>query len=181
MINKRSTLGDTELERRFVASATEAGAVVHEVGSGADFASFIAGLGAGETPVLSPTFVDFWPDLAAALGDDVAIATNDRWLHADAPLGIVAGACGISETGSVLVDESLVADRVVSMLTKRTVALVPRRQLLADLDAAASLIADAARQGSFLSLITGPSRTADIERSMTIGVQGPGELHVVLA
>ena len=39
---------------------------------------------------------------------------------------------------------------------------------------------EAGEPRQYLSIITGPSRTADIERSLTIGVQGPSELHVVL-
>lgn len=180
MINNQSTPGATESERRFVARATEAGTIVHAVRSHADFVSLISGIGNGAIPILSPAFVESWPDLVVSLGSDVEVATSDPWRHADAPLGIVAGSYGVCETGSVLVDESRMADRVVSMFTKCTVQVVPRQLLFDSLDAAASLIAEAARRGSFLSLITGPSRTADIERSMTIGVQGPSDLHVVL-
>ncbi|MDQ4044385.1 MAG: lactate utilization protein, partial [Chloroflexota bacterium] len=42
-----------------------------------------------------------------------------------------------------------------------------------------TLAAVASEHGSYATLVTGPSRTADIERQLTVGVQGPARLHVV--
>ncbi len=100
---------------------------------------------------------------------------------ADADIGVVAGELAVAESGSVLVAEHALGDRVVSMLSRRLVVVVPREAVAAALeDAAAWLAAHAGGTAWFASLMTGPSRTADIERSLTIGVQGPDEVDVVL-
>ena len=57
-----------------------------------------------------------------------------------------------------------------------------RADILPDLPSAAPFLREQQTQGraSYVSFITGPSRTADIERVSAIGVHGPLELHIVL-
>lgn len=65
-------------------------------------------------------------------------------------------------------------------MTNKLIVLCPLDQLLPSLDDAAKLLRNIASDGtSYATLVSGPSRTADIERQLTIGVQGPGELHVI--
>ena len=98
---------------------------------------------------------------------------------ADAAVGIVRGVLAVAETGSVLLVEPDLSDRCVSMLSHALIQVVDRSQVVASLDAVAEVLA-AAGPPAYASLVTGPSRTADIERSLTIGVQGPREVHVVV-
>lgn len=98
----------------------------------------------------------------------------------DASLGISVARLAIAETGSVLLVEPDVADRSVSLMTQRLVVLCSERDLVRSLDDAASVLREIAASGrSYSTFVTGPSRTADIERELAVGVQGPGELHVV--
>lgn len=107
-------------------------------------------------------------------GDDPAAAV------ADVPVGLVVGELAVAETGSVLVSEHELGDRVVTMLCQRLVQVIPV-QLIADrLEAVADWLAPRGGTPGFASLMTGPSRTADIERSLTIGVQGPDTVDVVV-
>lgn len=65
-------------------------------------------------------------------------------------------------------------------MTDKLMVLCPLDQLLPSLDDAAKLLRNIASDAnSYATLVSGPSRTADIERQLTIGVQGPGELHVI--
>lgn len=96
----------------------------------------------------------------------------------DAPLGLSIARLAIAETGSVLLSEPSLEDRAVGMLTLAQVTLCPTAALVASLDDAAPLIRrlSMAKGGAFTTLVTGPSRTADIERVLTVGVQGPGKV-----
>ena len=103
---------------------------------------------------------------------------------ADAPAGLSGAELAIAETGSVLLAENSLEARVVSMLTLTHFVLVRESKLVPMLDDAAVILQRLTRIGSdqrhYVSFVTGPSRTADIERTLTIGVQGPKALCVVL-
>jgi L-lactate dehydrogenase complex protein LldG len=66
-------------------------------------------------------------------------------------------------------------------MTETHIVVCREDALVGSLDDAAATLADIAKEhGSYATLVTGPSRTADIERQLTIGVQGPAQLHVIL-
>ena len=86
----------------------------------------------------------------------------------------------VAETGSVAVSWPR-DERGRALLAERLVLLVPKDQLVPTLDEALTRIDALVRAGrAYVTLMTGPSRTADIERALTVGVHGPRELHVVL-
>jgi L-lactate dehydrogenase complex protein LldG len=96
----------------------------------------------------------------------------------DAPLGLSMGRLAVAETGSVLLSEPTLEDRSVGMLTLAQATICPSVALVASLDDAAPVLRELAlaKGGAFSTLVTGPSRTADIERVLTVGVQGPGKV-----
>lgn len=102
---------------------------------------------------------------------------------ADAPAGLSAAELAIAETGSVMLAENSLAGRLVSMLTLTHFVLVDAQDLFPMLDTAGERLAQCTRPGPeqrrYVSLVTGPSRTADIERTLTIGVQGPKAICVL--
>jgi L-lactate dehydrogenase complex protein LldG len=103
---------------------------------------------------------------------------------ADAPAGLSGAELAIAETGSVLLAENALEARVVGMLTLTHFVLVREGKLVPMLDDAAALLQQLTSVGSdqrrYMSFVTGPSRTADIERTLTIGVQGPKVLCVII-
>src|SRR5216683_5158951 len=103
---------------------------------------------------------------------------------ADAPAGLSVAELAIAETGSVLLADNTLEARVVSMLTLAHFVLVGEDRLVPMLDDAAPILQHLSRAGSeqrhYMSFVTGPSRTADIERTLTIGVQGPKTLCVII-
>lgn len=99
----------------------------------------------------------------------------------DVRVGFVLGMNAVAETGSVLLAESNLSDRAVGMLTLNCVQIVQTETLLPGLDEAGAVLRRLALRpnGAYATLVTGPSRTADIEMSLTVGVQGPGKVAVL--
>ena len=136
---------------------------------------------------------DQYPELLQALAlagqqvtaaEDLAPAEKspaDLALDLAGGSGIVLARAGIAETGSVALADNALAPRLLSMLADNCFVLLPATAILPDLDAAGALLAELVAAGRrYVSLVTGPSRTADIERVLTIGVQGPKTLHILI-
>ena len=87
----------------------------------------------------------------------------------------------IAQTGSVLVTARSAGGRALSVLPPHHVVLARREQLIRDLPAAFELLRRtyAPNYPSFMSLITGPSRTGDIERILVLGAHGPKKLTIL--
>ena len=151
----------------------------------AGWSELVDHLGDVEVVAIAPSLARAWPHLVAALegrGARVVIPDGDDPAAqvADVPVGVTWAEMAIAETGSLLVSEHELGDRVVTMLCRRLVQIVAADAIEARLEAAASWMQSRSGQPGFASLMTGPSRTADIERSLTIGVQGPDEVDVVV-
>jgi L-lactate dehydrogenase complex protein LldG len=96
--------------------------------------------------------------------------------------GITECECLVAQTGSVCVTTRSSGGRALSVLPPHHIVIAARAQLLPDLTAAYELLAQkyADRYPSFISFITGPSRTGDIERILVLGAHGPKKLTVLL-
>jgi L-lactate dehydrogenase complex protein LldG len=85
---------------------------------------------------------------------------------------------GLADTGSVVLMSSPDEPRARSLLPPVHVSLLRQRRILPGLaDLFDALGGDLP---SALAIVTGPSRSADIEQRLVVGVHGPGEVHVVL-
>lgn len=108
----------------------------------------------------------------------VSNSTLSPTRRADA--GISCARLGVAETGSLLL-HSTAEDRRVELCVDVHLVLLELDALVPTLDAAfTALRAIAARPPAYASLVSGPSRSADIERQLTIGVHGPRALHILL-
>ncbi|MFZ5634783.1 MAG: LutC/YkgG family protein [Bacillota bacterium] len=99
----------------------------------------------------------------------------------DADMGLSEMAVGVAETGSLAGDCTSVESRLVSTLPPIHVVLMPASNIVATPgEAIEKFYSLPGKTPGYLSFITGPSRTADIERVLTIGVHGPEKLYVIL-
>jgi L-lactate dehydrogenase complex protein LldF len=91
-------------------------------------------------------------------------------------VGVTKAICGLADTGSILEADGAGDKLRASLLTEIHLAMLKTSVIHPSLSDAIHL----ARGTKSAVFITGPSRTADIEMTLTIGVHGPGELHVLL-
>ncbi len=98
--------------------------------------------------------------------------------EAEAEAGLSSVLAAVAETGSLLIAASEREQAVASLLPPIHLAIVRRKQILPSLEAALGMVRERG-EASFV-LISGPSRTADIEMTLTIGVHGPGRTVVFL-
>ena len=95
----------------------------------------------------------------------------------DADAGITDVVAAVAETGSILVSTGPGRSRAASIVPPVHIAIVNESQVVADL---VDLWHRFSEPPTALTLISGPSKTADIEGILVVGVHGPGEVHVVL-
>ena len=104
-----------------------------------------------------------------------------RALCATCDVGITSADYALADTGSLVMLASPQEARMISLLPPAHIAVVPRDRILTGLDELFSLLPRPADATSSMVLITGPSRTADIEQILVRGVHGPGNFTVVIA
>lgn len=185
MTEEFQTASMTDLQNRFAERLTAVAGRVHTAATIDDAAQIIAALAneAGTNEVVVAGELDAaLPALKAGV-EMVGIST--RIIAApeearDAPLGLSLVRLAIAETGSVLLIEPSLADRAIGLMSVRQVVICPTDRLVASLDEASGTLREVTSRGpAYATFVTGPSRTADIERQLTIGVQGPAEFHVL--
>ncbi len=100
--------------------------------------------------------------------------------------GITGVAAAFAATGSMLVASGVQTSRAASLLPFRHIALIPFALLYPTAEAwlieqrQAGKLVDTMRGHSNVAMISGPSKSADIEMNMTLGVHGPKFLHAIL-
>jgi len=103
---------------------------------------------------------------------------------ANCGVGLTAADYAIAETGTIVLSSDERDALLISLLPPVHIALVRSSQIAAPLDGVISKVGqerigrvDPSRS---VTLITGPSRTSDVELVLSIGVHGPKELHVII-
>ena len=91
-------------------------------------------------------------------------------------VGLTAARAAVAETGSLIISTGPGRPLTASLLPDVHLAILKEEDILPDLTHALSL--EEIREASSTVIISGPSRTADIEMTLTIGVHGPGQLYV---
>ena len=111
--------------------------------------------------------------------EDAALGAREL----DALDGVVTGcALGIAETGTIVLDGAEASGRrSLTLVPDLHVCVVHEEQIVASVPDAVDRLAEAARAGRPITLVSGPSATSDIELDRVEGVHGPRRLEVLVA
>jgi L-lactate dehydrogenase complex protein LldG len=174
----------------FAAAAVNSGMVVHRIAESGEVPGEIERIAESEGVREAIATPDVIADYDLQKAGGINIAPWDASLPADEvktrafdmECGITGVDYAVAETGSLVLVAKPDVGRSVSLLGRVHIAVVVADEILPDLydlfDALQSDYGD--RIPPNVSVITGPSKTADIELSLVIGVHGPAVVHVVL-
>lgn len=134
----------------------------------------IMAVGGDENPALKGIY-----DRIAQSGAAVYTDKFDIYEHrATADIGISTAEFCVAETGSLCVDNYSYEARVATMLPYVNVVFVNANYVVENVSVACKIIGRVFDKG-YLGFVTGPSRTADIERVLSLGVHGPNKLLII--
>jgi L-lactate dehydrogenase complex protein LldF len=153
----------------------EAGSSLTEVKGPADLARRLA----AET---APLWLEDHPWLRPVAGELEKLGVRPHIAQADwtpmAGTAVTVGLGAIPETGSVLVDSGGGPGGVLAFRAGKQIVLIPRQSSRLSLAQALEYVRS--RGPGLVSWLTGPSRTADIEKVLVLGAQGPLQLEIFL-
>lgn len=174
------------------ARATRFAAMLQQVGGDCEIVHDLAAATRRVTELLAAAevrslAVSDAPELAgvlAALPPTIRVygPESDRTTLLAADCGLSMAQAGIAETGTLVLVAADERHRLCSLLPPRHIVLLPCSRLCASLGAALAALSapDGRPRSPTVTFVTGPSRTADIELELVIGVHGPRHLHVLL-
>jgi len=170
---------------QFKTRAEGVSAEVHRFGTRGEALGFVAGFLREQETADAPGRRALWAECPfldgldrSPLGGIAGLGFRvTRELAAETRIGISQLGWALADTGTLVQDAAAVEPRLVSTLPDIHIALVPTSGILPDMPALLERLTP--DQSSYIAMITGPSRTADIERVLTIGVHGPERLVIV--
>ncbi len=168
---------------QFIDSATRVGAQVHRMGDLDEALNYIGAQATGTTLVPSTPLSDRHSLHRRLAEAGVAVYTGPfRQAGQMVAAGVTFANFCLADSGTVVLESTAEDIRLATTLPEKHFVLVDPATILADNLAAAAPLRDLHQggRGCFVAYITGPSRTADIERVLTIGCHGPRELHILL-
>jgi L-lactate dehydrogenase complex protein LldG len=95
-------------------------------------------------------------------------------------VGITSADYALADTGSLVFFTESHESRLLSLLPPCHIAVIEKSRIVASLDDVFRRHPNPAADSSAMVIVTGPSRTADIEMRLVRGVHGPGEIHVII-
>jgi L-lactate dehydrogenase complex protein LldG len=122
-----------------------------------------------------------WPELAALDWTACHIGAEARSARGDDLVGVTGAWCAIAETGTLMLVSSADTPPTVSLLPETHIAVVHRSRIVRNMEEAWGRLRATNRYlPRAVTFISGPSRTADIEQTVTLGAHGPYRVHIVL-
>lgn len=108
---------------------------------------------------------------------DAQPATKDLFKY---DVGLTKVQAAIADTGTLVLDSSVERNRLVSLVPPTHIAILDASRIYSTLGETLTALQSGEEVSPAITFITGPSRTADIELTLAIGVHGPQELYVII-
>jgi L-lactate dehydrogenase complex protein LldG len=171
------------LEEEFIARAEAAGGEIELFPSAAAALDFVSrflkqqdikSLAVAPDVSLPPSLISNWP----------LLKPDKKEAHLSAGAGFVRADYGLSDTGTLVHLDRNAEEKIIWTLPPVCLCLLEKRCLVRDLDSIGDVLcrhlSEATLETPQVSLVTGPSRTADIECRLSLGVHGPSRLIILL-
>ena len=122
-----------------------------------------------------------WPEFAGLDWRGAGMVVESRAARDSDPAGITGAFCAIAETGTLMMVTGRDTPATLSLLPETHVAVVRKPRIVPGMEEAWRLLREELREPPrAVTFISGPSRTADIEQTVTLGAHGPYRVHVIL-
>ena len=181
-----------DLLDRFIGEISKVGGSTYKANSNSQVAQYVVEIAKKHRAksIIKEDSLEFGPDIDSLCQNmDIKVFSYKDLPDADiissADIGICSCDYGIAESGTLAVLSRSGRGRLISLLPPVHIALIKPHQILLSLaELFLNLSESSSPENQFstscLTLITGPSRTGDIEQTLTIGVHGPKELHAII-
>ena len=175
-----------DLAARFRARATELSSTVECVAAfdavTAAVGRYVAALdGVSADDSQDPRAGVCWPEFATLGWRDAGLAIESRPTIGHDAIGITGCFCAIAETGTLVFVTRAETPTATFLLPETHIAIVRVDQILPAMeDAFARVRAECGALPRAINLVSGPSRTGDIEQTIVLGAHGPRRMHIVL-
>jgi L-lactate dehydrogenase complex protein LldG len=168
-----------DLARRFVDRARDMASTVERVATPSQVPEAVARYLASATAHRAPRIVA-WPEFVALDWRSVGIEVNIRVTTGDDDVGITGCFCAIAETGTLVFVTGAQTPSATFLLPDTHVAIVRVDQLVSGMEEAFSRVRANGAMPRAINLVSGPSRTGDIEQTIVLGAHGPRRVHIIL-
>lgn len=122
-----------------------------------------------------------WPEFASLPWAGAGLNIDVRTARADDPIGITGVYCALAETGTLMLLSSPATHAATSLLPETHIALVPASRIVRCMEDAWDLLrAEHGKLPRQVAFVSGPSRTADIEMTLVLGIHGPYRVHIII-
>jgi L-lactate dehydrogenase complex protein LldG len=175
-----------DLVARFMQRATDMESTVHRVADRREIPASVARyLDALE---LAPALAAqrsrqgvCWPELSDLDWASAGLAIEARPTTGDDKLGITGAFCAIAETGTLVLLSGALTPTGTMLLPDTHVAVVSAARIVAGMEEAFALVrSERHPMPRAVNLVSGPSRTGDIEQTIVLGAHGPYRVHILV-
>jgi len=175
-----------DLVARFLTRATDMASTVERIAAVGDVPASVARyLDALDLPPMLAQQKSHegvcWPEFAALDWAGAGLAIEARPTVGNDRLGITGCFCAIAETGTLAFVSGPDTPTATALLPDTHIAVVRAERIVSGMEEAFALVRDECRgMPRALNMISGPSRTGDIEQTIVLGAHGPYRVHLLL-